>query len=59
MLSSIIYNYYKMKIKQMLCSFSSLRESCDLRYLRTIIVITLNTWLTLSKYLRKYCLTPF
>lgn len=43
----------------MLCKCKSLREFCDLRYLRTIIVITLNTWLTLSKYLRKYYLTPF
>lgn len=60
MLERIIYNYYKMKkSRQMLCTCNSLRESCDLRYLRAIIVITLNTWLTLSKYLLKYYLTPF
>lgn len=47
----IIYNYYRMKKKsrQVLCKFSSVRESCDPRYLKTIVVITLSMWLTLSK----------
>lgn len=60
MLNRITYNYYKMKKSgEMLCKFSSLRESCDRRYLKTIIVITLNMWLTLSKSLLRYYLTPF